>query len=390
MVEVQELFFSKKKIFSQHFFLFLSRHLTNRMLNQMKSKKRNEWKNVPYLIESFEELIVVGMDYEQCTPLISSFLSPSLSNSNPTPPKEALWLCPLYFKLLGFLWEFVVSTELIVKDVSSGKCRVNDHFDMLDFCLRRYLEEITHTFPVLKKKTKNFEKKKIVGPVISEKWGELFPKRRWVTFNEFKDQLISSSSSSFKSYTNQTTFNFCFNFPKENVMTPYRLSILLSQFGPWKRVIHNFQKYACNPPFVGLMNVNQANNLIRKSSSTWVFLIRFSRGKPECLTVTMVEQKDKISNQRVKGVGELKTLLNRWYDQYPRLKSGRFHFDPLVGGPVKNLKHYVSESDRQYAIPVLDDDDFENQKREERAKQIAQEEERESKFCPWDDWFGAM
>ncbi len=201
---------------------------------------------------------------------------------DPQPPQRTRraqhFLQPTYEVLLSLLWKHMINTCVtIVDDIVKNRRIIADNFEILDFCLRRYIKELFYSFPPSNRQTTN--EQPVFDTNSLEVWSEMFGDRELVPFGDFRSvmETVLDLSDRGKHY-----FAFCTNFPEDNIMTPYRFQILCHQFGPWSQLAENFEQLVCRPPFVGLLNATSARRFLRPDT----FLLRFSRACPESLTLS--------------------------------------------------------------------------------------------------------
>jgi len=81
-------------------------------------------------------------------------------------------------------------------------------------------------------------------------------------------------------------FEYCINFPRDNVITAYKWHCIVNQFGPLSFMKKNFHKFAVNGGFVGVVNSIQAAEILQLET-VGTTLVRFSRLQPELATFSI-------------------------------------------------------------------------------------------------------
>lgn len=238
--------------------------------------------------------------------------------------------------LLNLLWNHVVSMRKVVRDVIHGESKVSDNFEILDFCLRRYVGELQTTFPIVanSKSTEQY----------FDVWNRLFEDNVVVphaTFIEKTKPLLR-----FSDHEAHKNFIFYSNFPRDNIMTPYRFEILCCQFGfsDWSRFSTSFESMVCHSPFVGILNAESSKRYLEPNT----FLIRFSRTCPNKLTLTCcfysmlnrnLEYKSIRSEKN--GIRSIVKMMNKRAGGC--LRPAKFYFNGAELAERVTLTEYVSD-----------------------------------------------
>jgi hypothetical protein len=162
--------------------------------------------------------------------------------------------------------------------------KINSAFDIFDFTIRKYFDQITYLYPDNPDKILEFpDHVKIPAQKI---WNEYFGENiTYVSFDVFVDMFFKY----FPNYLNNELFlvnlKFFVNFPDDNIMTIYKWFVFNQQFGPFEDLDINFFKNACTPGFLGLINIVEARDVLKNYPSAYI--IRFSRKEPRLLTISL-------------------------------------------------------------------------------------------------------
>eukprot|EP01125_Pyxidicula_operculata_P014685 TRINITY_DN4919_c0_g1_i1.p1 TRINITY_DN4919_c0_g1~~TRINITY_DN4919_c0_g1_i1.p1 ORF type:complete len:447 (-),score=35.29 TRINITY_DN4919_c0_g1_i1:81-1421(-) len=196
---------------------------------------------------------------------------------------------------------------------------ITSNFDIYDHTLRKFSFQINKMFidPSLK------------GPIDSLFHPELIiqdtdARNAWIkvcgnsayftnlkTLQRLVEQLyidtIGAVDVSSKNYKDiSAVIEFFTHFPANQKITVYSWYLLLCHWGPYKNIISNLNSYALKNGFLGLINSVTAQELLEKETGyggkKYPFLLRFSRGEPETLTMTY-----KYATKRANGTTALIT-----------------------------------------------------------------------------------
>ena len=254
-----------------------------------KEKLENQYN---FLIDSLKELENVLQKH-----LICNFYSHQDKQTND------------FLRELFFISNLLEESLKIIEDIVNFKKIINESFDIIDFSIRRYTEEMIISFPLTENMklgniTWEFVKKPLNEEAVNI-WTFFFGNVMFVPFDDFWS-CMENCMPKISNY--KKPFKFFYNLPKDNFMTCYRFQVLLEHFGPWSSLTDNFIKIACNAPFVGLVNSQSANKFIE---GLGYYIIRFSRKTPSCLTLSFYNQRGYITHCRTTDEIKIKNLILR-------------------------------------------------------------------------------
>jgi len=228
-----------------------------------------------FLLQSLSELGVVIQNCLDC----KSFLGAKISSN--------------FWKEMHLLQKHLADSLDIIEKIARQDILITDTFDILDFSIRRYTEEIDISFNLNKELPLNMSAVSI--------WHCCFGKRMFVPFDGFMNSLqeIIPGITQYKHI-----IQLFYNFPRDNVMTYYRFQLFLGHFGPWGSLFENLE-VACNAPFIGLVNSNSVYKFIE---GTGYYVIRFSRKSPSSMTLSY-HTAHQIKHVRAKGISHIREII---------------------------------------------------------------------------------
>jgi len=204
-----------------------------------------------------------------------------------------------FTKITGCLVSSLRETEKILTLILNKTEAMTPNFDIYEFTLIRYTHQIERMFiepcspqdPIGTQKLSNPELI-IYDARAQNAWRAIFGHHTYfVSFSQFEEKFICEllkgsddeiDRCSWK--TMQKAIQFLTHFPNNDTITPYAVNILCCHFGPFDNVIRNIKMHALQKGFLGLLNLVSAEEILCSSPNK--FLVRFSREKPECLTVS--------------------------------------------------------------------------------------------------------
>jgi len=224
-----------------------------------------------------------------------------------------------YFILVDILLEQLRESLDIIHSIMEFRAPLTVNFDILDLSLRRYLRQLKAMFPIPEVSPPKSSSKApssssdsdgprasplatslaplplrsipeypsglIADAKAREIWEARVGKDRHAChFQWFFDNVlvkefpVIQADERFRDF-----FTFFVNFPRDDLLTVYKWSVIIDQFGPYEHFAKNFSTYACNEGFLGLINSVEAEDHL---SGVNMFLLRFSRKEPEKLTIS--------------------------------------------------------------------------------------------------------
>jgi hypothetical protein len=164
---------------------------------------------------------------------------------------------------------------------------MTDTFELYDVVLVRHLDQFKTMFPY-DKPLPNPACSIIKDANARAMWTTIFGcNTEYVSYADFENRLLRSIPGVNQHAKPRTwkALKFLVNFPRDDLMTPYKWNVLIRLFGPIDSFFENFNDIVLGPGFLGLLNQARADNTITRFGD-YSYLIRFSRGAPGNFTVT--------------------------------------------------------------------------------------------------------
>jgi len=237
-----------------------------------------------------------------------------------------------------------MTTLSVVEKVATLQLTIKDNFQVLDFCIRRYYNEICYLFPTIRhcnynENVVNIVKKPFFEHNSLEIWNNIFGEDcKIVSFDKFMEKVQPHLQLTEKGLT---YFSFCVNFTKDDIMTPYRFQSACHQFGPWSELGNNFENIVLHPPFVGLLNAETAKKFLIPST----YLIRFSQATPEALTLSycVYDQANEVYRNIRATNKTIKTVIADLLIARPYMVPCNYHFNS-VKYASEGILNYINTS----------------------------------------------
>jgi hypothetical protein len=187
------------------------------------------------------------------------------------------------------------STPDLVED---GRCYIQIEYDSYELALKRYYEELVIMMPNKQypNKTpyqdylipvKDCRLDMIADPLARTFWFKQIGAGISCHFSTFSQKLIGALPQPHDLTRFLIHLSHFLNFPRDNLMSVYRLHTLVCLFGPWNHITDNFETYAMNRGFLGYTNMIKAEEIYRTLIPQHnTVMIRFSRQKPTYLAFT--------------------------------------------------------------------------------------------------------
>lgn len=168
-------------------------------------------------------------------------------------------------------------------EVKNGKLRISVNSDIYDLILVRYIHQIRCMIKYIDDPSAVIEDEE--GRTF---WKSKFGNRYYITYKEFQ----TAAKTVLECYEKDSELalwaciKFMINFPKDDIITPYKFHLLICHFGPLSELVNNILTYCIKGGgFVGYVNMYGARDILLGKSNDY-FLIRFSRKEPTNLTIT--------------------------------------------------------------------------------------------------------
>jgi len=177
--------------------------------------------------------------------------------------------------------------SLLKENVEKGKS-LNVNFDIFEFTLMRYICQLNAMFLEATEHVIKTPSAIIQDEIARQKWDNLvgedvhstgasFLEAVWFELGESEEGDNDHHSREF------LFFEYCINFPRDNIITAYKWHCVCSQFGPFGELKANFKKFSTNGGFVGVINSIQAAEMLEQEP-LGTTIIRFSRLQPDYVT----------------------------------------------------------------------------------------------------------
>ena len=200
---------------------------------------------------------------------------------------------PNFWKEMQLLQQHLVTSLSIIEGIASKEIKITDTFDILDFSIRRYTEEIDISF--------NFNQNLPMNMGALAIWRCFFGEKMFIPFDGFM-YTLQKNLPGIEQY--KDVIQLFYNFPRDNIMTYYRFQLFYGHFGPWESLFENL-KVACNAPFIGLVNSKSVHKFIEGAG---YYLIRFSRKSPSAITLSY-HTADQVKHIRAKGITHIREII---------------------------------------------------------------------------------
>mmetsp|Transcript_29654 Transcript_29654/g.33047 ORF Transcript_29654/g.33047 Transcript_29654/m.33047 type:complete len:522 (+) Transcript_29654:269-1834(+) len=236
-----------------------------------------------------------------------------LSVAKSTP--ESLWnkypvkTTQCFQRLVQVLSGNIEDTTTTLEQIARDEMDISPNFDIYELTLRRYYDQLKRMFIEADDHTLHEPSTLIADEQARLLWTELFGQGRYfVKFDQFCSQVIQPLVSSHSreidaSYEDLiASLKFFVNFPRDDLVTPYKFHLLCCHWGPYSKIACNLEKYALCNGFVGLVNAIHSKHILSEISTqnngkTYV-LMRFSRLHPDKLTISYMSPNREVRHYR--------------------------------------------------------------------------------------------
>jgi len=181
------------------------------------------------------------------------------------------------------LLELLMVFQTTTADIND---RRNGKYDIFVFTLVRYCEQfaqllkgVDDPLSVIEDPDARLIWEKTFGASTISCNFELF-------YSKILQPRISCQCSPKNAQNMSSCLKFFLNFPKDDIITPYKWNILNCQWGPFPVLFQQIQEYAIKPGFVGLVTPSTAETLLSAIPGTH-YLLRFSKAVPKTLTLSV-------------------------------------------------------------------------------------------------------
>jgi hypothetical protein len=200
-----------------------------------------------------------------------------------------------YYTMTNVLLSHLYESNGIISRIRDNPDLMTVNFDILDLSIRRYIDQLDYMFPASSSFRPAADSCFLAPTCVEEAssiikdenargvWNKYVGKNiHSVDFSWFYERVLLvrfpliQCDDVFRDF-----FSFFVNFPRDNMMTTYKWTVIIDQFGPFDEFPSNFKKYGCGFGFLGLMNCVEAEEHLTAPN---MFLLRFSRKEPEKLT----------------------------------------------------------------------------------------------------------
>jgi len=196
------------------------------------------------------------------------------------------------FKLLVGLLAIELDRSLLLLNETIKKGQsLNVNFDIFEFTLMRYICQLNSMFFEADEEILTTPSAIIQNRVCRDVWEKLVGADIHATDESFLTKVWlelapAADISEIRVTKEFLFFEYCLNFPRDNIITAYKWHCLCSQFGPFDKLMSNLVKLSNIAGFVGVVNSIQAAEML-SNEPTGTTMIRFSRLQPDFVTFTI-------------------------------------------------------------------------------------------------------
>lgn len=206
---------------------------------------------------------------------------------------------PAHNQLTTLILKRLNDLKGMLRQIRKYETPLTENFDIFELKLRGALEEIRTLFPKNKKIPKPYE---VIDEIAARKhWVDgLGENTYFVGFQQLLTMLESMKlfKPNVSGYSETVSLlQYFVGYPADELITTYKWNQLIHLFGSSCMLYDNICKFACGAGFLGLINRIQAFEILSKTISTRIFLIRNSRTEPQFLAFSYKNSKGIIRHQ---------------------------------------------------------------------------------------------